>query len=126
VTGRSPRPVCQIADNERTLPLDPLRVAAGQALRPRDPRPGLLLIAHLVRVGILEHHHHSDDDSIASTLWAGIACRAEELVRLVEEGAPRRQIDGLSKAISHLHAKLHIHEIRLRETGRDAGEGGDA
>ena len=79
-----------------------------------------------MEVGILEHHHRPDGDSVASTLEASIAWRAEELVRLVEEGAPRRQIDGLSKAISYLHAKLHIHEIRLRETGRDAGEGGDA
>jgi hypothetical protein len=79
-----------------------------------------------VGVGILEHHHRSDDDSIASTLWAGIAWRAEELVRLVEEGAPRQQIDGVLRALSYLHAKLHVHEIGLRETGRHNEDRSDA
>jgi len=79
-----------------------------------------------VGVGILEHHHHPAGDSVAETLRAGIAWRAEELVRLVEEGAPRHQIDGVSRAISYMHAKLHIHEIRRRATGRHDGDRSDA
>jgi hypothetical protein len=50
-----------------------------------------------------------------SALRASIAWRAEELTRLVEEGAPRQQIDSISRGIDDLQAKLHIHEIRLRE-----------
>ena len=72
---------------------------------------------------ILEHHQ-TDGSSVAelrakaSALRASIAWRAEELVLLVEEGAPRRWIDSVDRTIAHLQARLHIHEIRLRETGR--------
>lgn len=79
-----------------------------------------------MEVGILEHHHRPDGDSVASTLEASIAWRAEELVRLVEEGAPRQQIDGVLRALSYLHAKLHVHEIGLRETGRHDEDRSDA
>jgi len=58
----------------------------------------------------------------ASALRASIAWRAEELTRLVEEGAPSQQIDGVSRTIAHLQAKLHIEEIRLRNTGSRLGD----
>lgn len=52
----------------------------------------------------------------ASALRAGIAWRAEELARLVEEGAPRHQIDAVARTLADLQTRLHIHEIGLRET----------
>jgi len=74
-------------------------------------------------VDVLEQHHR-DGSSVAalqaktSALRASIAWRAEELVQLVEEGASRRRIESVDRTIAHLQARLHIHEIWLRETGR--------
>jgi hypothetical protein len=70
-------------------------------------------------------HHHPDDSFLASALRArasalrvSIAWRAEELAKLVEEGAPRQRIDSVAQTIAHLQARLHIHEIGLRDGGR--------
>ena len=108
----------QIIDNDRSPWLDSPRGCPG------EPHP--------VGVNILEHHHPADDSlasalqARAAALRASIAWRAEELVRLVEEGAPRQQIDGVLRALSYLHAKLHVHEIGLRDTGRHDEDRSDA
>jgi hypothetical protein len=74
-------------------------------------------------VDVLEHNHPDDGflasalRAKASALRASIAWRAEEMARLVEEGAPRQRIDSVAQTIAHLQARLHIHEIGLRETG---------
>jgi len=72
-------------------------------------------------VDILNQHHPDDDPTSsrrarASALRASIAWRAEELARLVEEGAPHQRIDGVLRTIADLQVKLHIFEIGLRET----------
>ena len=72
---------------------------------------------------VLEHHHPDGFSTAvlqakALSLRASIAWRAEELIRLVEEGASRKQIDSVVRTIAHLQERLHIQEIGLRETGR--------
>src|SRR3954454_612346 len=96
--------------NDRMARLDPFRHGSSRS-------------RHLVEVDVLEHHHPdgflvSALQAKASALRASIAWRAEELARLVEEGAPHRQIDAVARTIAHLQVRLHIHEIGLREAGR--------
>ena len=108
--------------NDRMQRLDPFDGVGASPSAPR-PRHGSSRSRHRVGVDVLEHHQ-TDDSSVAelrakaSALRASIAWRAEELVLLVEEGAPRQRIDSVDRTIAHLQARLQIHEIRLRETGR--------
>src|SRR3954447_18172297 len=117
-SGLSKRPSCR--DVGRPAP----RTGVNDRMPRLDPfRHGSSRSRHLVEVDVLEHHHPdgflvSALQAKASALRASIAWRAEELARLVEEGAPHQQIDAVARTIAHLQARLQIHEIGLRETGR--------